>query len=71
MHRLVANRSDGKVVEVGGGAVQAQPSGDAKDDKMAQVWLEYEYLLKSQLETQRAYFEELIEVRRVGAIAAF
>ena len=36
---------------------------------MAQVWLEYEYLLKTSLDTQRAFFEEQLEKERRAADA--
>ncbi|XP_053376205.1 BRCA1-associated protein-like [Mercenaria mercenaria] len=55
VHRLVQNKSDGKLVRVdeGGNPVQ--------DEKMDALNLEYTYLLTNQLESQRLYFEEKIE----------
>lgn len=55
VHRLVQNKSDGKLVELG------TPLGDsANDDKLDSINLEYTYLLTSQLDAQRLYFEEKI-----------
>ncbi|PAA90509.1 hypothetical protein BOX15_Mlig006518g1, partial [Macrostomum lignano] len=52
VHRLVQNKADGKLVQVG---------GDVPDDKLDAVTLEYTYLLTSQLESQRLYYEEQLE----------
>lgn len=54
VHRLVQNKADGKIVEVDerGNAIQ--------DEKLDALTLEYTYLLTSQLESQRLYFEERI-----------
>lgn len=54
VHRLVQNKTDGKLVEVDerGNAIQ--------DEKLDALTLEYTYLLTSQLESQRLYFEERI-----------
>jgi BRCA1-associated protein len=52
VHRLVQNKSDGKLVQVEG---QDTISGV---EKMDALQLEYTYLLTSQLESQRVYFEE-------------
>lgn len=53
VHRLLQNKSDGKMVEV-----EASPDQRASDEKIDAVQLEYTYLLTNQLETQRRYFEE-------------
>eukprot|EP00731_Ephydatia_muelleri_P023679 Em0015g1262a len=55
VHRLVQNKSDGKLVEVSGmtGAV-------AGEEKIDSIQLEYTYLLTTQLESQRLFFEEKI-----------
>ena len=55
VHRLLQNKSDGKVVEV-----ECNPNLHANDEKIDAVQLEYTYLLTNQLETQRRYFEETI-----------
>lgn len=55
VHRLVQNKSDGKLVELG------TPLNEVADDeKLDSITLEYTYLLTSQLESQRLYFEEKI-----------
>lgn len=52
VHRLVQNKSDGKIVAVDG-------EREAMDDeKLDSLNLEYTYLLTSQLESQRLYFED-------------
>ena len=55
VHRLVQNKSDGKLVEFG-----APPGEVPNDEKLDSITLEYTYLLTSQLESQRHYFEEKI-----------
>lgn len=54
VHRLVQNKGDGKLVEVGGGGSQ----GLLSEEKVDSLQLEYSYLLTSQLESQRLYFED-------------
>ncbi|XP_063241292.1 BRCA1-associated protein [Bacillus rossius redtenbacheri] len=51
VHRLLQNKGDGKLVEGCTGKLQA-------DDKLDSVQLEFTYLLTSQLDSQRLYFEE-------------
>lgn len=51
VHRLLQNKSDGKLV-----ATQV-PGGDG-DEKIDSIQLEFTYLLTSQLDTQRKYYEE-------------
>ncbi|XP_025089769.1 BRCA1-associated protein-like [Pomacea canaliculata] len=54
VHRLVQNKSDGKLVQVDeGGNV-------FHEEKLNSITLEYTYLLTTQLESQRQYFEEKI-----------
>lgn len=55
VHRLVQNKSDGKLVEF-----DVPPGEVAGDEKLDSITLEYTYLLTSQLESQRLYFEEKI-----------
>ncbi|CAI8029576.1 BRCA1-associated protein [Geodia barretti] len=57
VHRLVHNKEDGKLVEVGGHVAMV---GD--DEKIDSLQLEYTYLLTSQLESQRLFFEEKLAV---------
>lgn len=52
VHRLVQSKSDGKIVAVDGVETVVD------DDKLDSLNLEYTYLLTSQLESQRLYFEE-------------
>lgn len=53
--KLVQNKADGKLVELEG------LSADS-DEKLDSIQLEYTYLLTSQLEKQRQYFEDCIEM---------
>lgn len=54
VHRLFQNKTDGKLV-----ATQQPPGGDdGGEEKLDSMQLEFTYLLTSQLETQRKYYEE-------------
>ncbi|XP_069816889.1 BRCA1-associated protein isoform X1 [Dendropsophus ebraccatus] len=54
VHRLVASKTDGKIV-------QYECEGDTcQDEKIDSLQLEYSYLLTSQLESQRIYWENKI-----------
>lgn len=55
VHRLLQDK-DGKMVE--GSREGAKSEGAAVDEKVDSVQLEFTYLLTSQLESQREYFEE-------------
>ncbi|XP_015121101.1 BRCA1-associated protein [Diachasma alloeum] len=55
VHRLLQDK-DGKMVE--GGQESTKGEGAAVDEKVDAVQLEFTYLLTSQLETQRQYFED-------------
>ncbi|XP_003489600.1 BRCA1-associated protein isoform X1 [Bombus vosnesenskii] len=55
VHRLLQNK-DGKMVE--GGPTATKAEGAAMEEKVDSVQLEFTYLLTSQLETQRQYFED-------------
>jgi BRCA1-associated protein len=75
VHRLIQNKADGKLVDLPAsthptGAFGALGSGNgmtgyANDtvprEKLDNMGMEYAYLLTSQLESQRAYFEEQVE----------
>ncbi|XP_023222080.1 BRCA1-associated protein-like [Centruroides sculpturatus] len=50
VHRLVQNKTDGKLVEL-------EPRWAEQEEKLDSIKLEYTYLLTSQLETQRHFFE--------------
>ncbi|KAG8737173.1 hypothetical protein FRC12_017245, partial [Ceratobasidium sp. 428] len=71
VHRLIHNRAEGKLVELpstssalnGGGGNRDSTLGPGPDDmraaeKVEAVGLEYANLITSQLDSQRAYFEE-------------
>lgn len=55
VHRLLANKTDGKPVEVEGADAYRQA-----EEKVEGVQLEYTYLLTQQLESQRKYYERLM-----------
>ncbi|KAG5917810.1 hypothetical protein E4U42_007107 [Claviceps africana] len=63
VHRLIRDKGDGKVVELPG---RSLPNGQALGEdvvpraKLDNIGLEYTHLITSQLESQRAYYEELI-----------
>ncbi|CAB3369077.1 Hypothetical predicted protein [Cloeon dipterum] len=59
VHRLLQNKDDGKMVAVGAdqqGRSPEKPGGG--DEKADSLQLEFTYLLTSQLESQRLYFED-------------
>lgn len=56
VHRLLANKTDGKPVEVEGADAYRQA-----EEKVEAVQLEYTYLLTQQLESQRKYYEKLLK----------
>ncbi|KAF2465403.1 zf-UBP-domain-containing protein [Lindgomyces ingoldianus] len=69
VHRLIQNKADGKLVDLPA-STQMHPhpnsmTGYASDsvprEKLDNMGIEYTYLLTSQLESQRAYFEEQVE----------
>ncbi|KAG5978169.1 hypothetical protein E4U55_006325 [Claviceps digitariae] len=63
VHRLIRDKGDGKVVELPGRSTQNShpPSEDVVPRaKLDNIGLEYTHLITSQLESQRAYYEELI-----------
>ncbi|KAI1482133.1 zf-UBP-domain-containing protein [Daldinia eschscholtzii] len=65
VHRLIRDKGDGKVVDLGR---QGGPTGpDEHEDrdvvpraKLESIGMEYTHLLSSQLESQRVYFEEML-----------
>lgn len=69
VHRLIQNKADGKLVDMPASTQQAFSApgmtGYANDtvprEKLDNMGMEYAYLLTSQLESQRAYFEEQLE----------
>lgn len=62
VHRLIQNKADGKLVDLPASTHQTGMTGYANDsvprEKLDNMGMEYAYLLTSQLESQRAYFEE-------------
>ncbi|KAJ4371555.1 hypothetical protein N0V83_004774 [Neocucurbitaria cava] len=69
VHRLIQNKADGKLVDLPASTHQTfntpGMTGYANDtvprEKLDNMGMEYAYLLTSQLESQRAYFEEQLE----------
>lgn len=64
VHRLLQNKSDGKVVELPSSALTGLSTHDDEDyvprEKLEKITMEYTHLLTSQLDSQRAYFEEIV-----------
>jgi len=62
VHRLIQNRSDGKVLEFPNPAQNSdfREGSHLKEEKIESIVMEYNFLLASQLEQQRAYFEQYI-----------
>lgn len=79
VHRLLQNKTDGKLVSVGEERGRGEQDGDVptdmtgrsliNDDKVDSVQLEFTYLLTSQLDTQRKYFEEKLDRAEIAAAA--
>ncbi|KAG9187449.1 BRCA1-associated protein [Alternaria panax] len=68
VHRLIQNKADGKLVDMPASNQSFSApgmTGYANDtvprEKLDNMGMEYAYLLTSQLESQRAYFEEQLE----------
>ncbi|KAG0205481.1 hypothetical protein BGX28_002964 [Mortierella sp. GBA30] len=60
VHRLIQNKADGKLVELPSaidGTVPSQHAVEVGQEKLDAIGLEYTYLLTSQLESQRLYFD--------------
>ncbi|KAF9129033.1 hypothetical protein BGW39_004510 [Mortierella sp. 14UC] len=60
VHRLIQNKADGKLVELPSavdGSLPSQHSVQVGQEKLDAIGLEYTYLLTSQLESQRLYFD--------------
>lgn len=67
VHRLIHNKADGKLVELPSASTMtsggAGPGGPGRSDALAAekieaIGIEYSYLLSSQLDSQRAFFED-------------
>ncbi|EXX79614.1 Etp1p [Rhizophagus irregularis DAOM 197198w] len=65
VHRLIQNKTDGKLVELPSPDTQPQlqqPRNDqVNQDKLDAIGLEYSYLLSTQLSSQRTYYEEKLD----------
>ena len=69
VHRLIQTKSDGKLVEfppLASSGAYYRPSDrggedDGSNEKLDAMGMEYTYLLTSQLESQRVYYEERID----------
>ncbi|EAU39339.1 predicted protein [Aspergillus terreus NIH2624] len=65
VHRIIQSKSDGKLVELPAADHSALDPPDWSDavprEKLENISVEYTHLLTSQLESQRAYFEEVVE----------
>lgn len=71
VHRLIQNKADGKLVDLPasthpsafgqGTGMTGYASDTVPREKLDNMGMEYAYLLTSQLESQRAYFEEQVE----------
>lgn len=65
VHRIIQNKTDGKLLELPAAdhsALDPPDWGDAVPrEKLENMSVEYTHLLTSQLESQRAYFEEVVE----------
>lgn len=63
VHRLIRDKGDGKVVELPGRNSHRRQDEDedvVPRAKLENIGLEYTHLITSQLESQRAYYEEMI-----------
>lgn len=64
VHRIIQSKTDGKLVELPAAdhsALDTDWSDAVPREKLENMSLEYTHLLTSQLESQRAYFEEVVE----------
>ncbi|KAJ5758420.1 hypothetical protein N7520_005576 [Penicillium odoratum] len=65
VHRIIQSKTDGKLVELPAADDSALDPPDWADavprEKLENMSIEYTHLLTSQLESQRAYFEEIVE----------
>ncbi|KAJ5549861.1 BRCA1-associated 2 [Penicillium sp. DV-2018c] len=65
VHRIIQSKTDGKLLELPAADHSALDPPDWNDavprEKLDNMSIEYTHLLTSQLESQRAYFEEVVE----------
>lgn len=64
VHRLIQNKTDGKVVEL---PSPSQVTDFREPEKIQKIVTEYNFLLTSQLEVQRAYYEDLLQKASASA----
>lgn len=60
VHRIIQNKTDGKLVEFPGVNMASDFRYEKDEAKLEAITMEYNFLLTSQLEAQRAYFEQQI-----------
>lgn len=61
VHRLLQNQADGKLVELPGASSSGQTdSAEKKSQADDDISLQYSYLMSSQLESQREYYEDIL-----------
>lgn len=60
VHRLIQNKSDGKLVELPSAHPHSEDGDLVPRAKLENIGMEYTYLLTSQLDSQRLYFEEKV-----------
>lgn len=83
VHRLIQNRTDGKLVELPSASITAGsgtdssrglgpgPADNMAAEKVEAIGIEYSYLLTSQLDSQRAYYEEQLEAMKEQVASAY
>lgn len=83
VHRLIQNRADGKLVELPSASITAGSTADSSRglgpgpadamaaEKVEAIGIEYSHLLTSQLDSQRAYYEEQLEAMQEQLKSAF
>ncbi|KZV71577.1 zf-UBP-domain-containing protein [Peniophora sp. CONT] len=76
VHRLIQNKADGKLVELPSASMASSISGTTQGggpsaadgltaEKIEAIGIEYSYLLSSQLDTQRTFYEDQMRALRV------
>lgn len=73
VHRLIQNKADGKLVELGPSSAGSEAGGEGgmmPKEKLENMGMEYTYLLTSQLDSQRTYFEQKVTQAADKATAA-
>lgn len=70
VHRLIQNKSDGKLVELPPTSSAEGGDDSVPKEKLESMGMEYTYLLTSQLDSQRTYFERKVAQAADKAAAA-